>query len=50
MFSLLKKLVTLTFFGCALGNIMNSISTNFEIHTQDKPSRYLLKNEEFTVR
>ena len=41
MFSLLKKLVT--FFGCALGNIMNSISGNFEILTQDKPSRYLLK-------
>ena len=40
----------MTFFGCALGNIMNSISGNFEILTQDKPNRYLLKNEECKVR
>ena len=50
MFSLLKKLVTLIFFGCALGNIIKSISGNFKIFTKDKPSCYLLKNEECKVR
>ena len=50
MFSSLKKLVTLIFFGCALGNIIKSISGNFKTFTQDKPSCYLLKNEECKVR
>ena len=50
MFSLLKKLVTLIFFGCALGNIIKSISGNFKIFTQDKPSCYLLRNEACKVR
>ena len=50
MFSLFKKLVTLIFFGCALGNTIKSISGNFKIFTPDKPSCYFLKNEECKVR
>ena len=42
MFSLLIVLLS---FGCALGNIIKSISRDFKISTQDKPSCYLLKND-----
>ena len=42
--------MTLIFFGYALGNIIKSISGNFEIFAQDKPSCYLLRNEECKVR
>ena len=44
MFSLLKKLLILLSFSYELGNIIKSISGNFEISTQDKPNCYLLKN------
>ena len=42
--------MTLIFFGCALGNIIKSISGYFKIFTQDKSNCYLLKNQECKVR
>ena len=50
MFSLLKKLIILLSFNYGLGNIIKSISGNFEIFTEDTPNCYLLKNEECEAR
>ena len=50
MFSLLKKVVLLIFFGNGLGNIIKNVSGNFEIFTINQPNCLFLKNQECKVR
>ena len=44
------RLLILLSFSCGLGNIIKSISGNFEIFTRDKSNCYFLKNQKYEVR